>query len=63
MSEIISRRTLSTLRSATLTPNRENDLVYDFTNMRLQKRYRVLDSFAELDKGQEMTKEEKEAVE
>ena len=46
-----------------LTPERENDVVYTLTKMSLGKRYRASASFAEWDKGLEMSEKETEEVE
>ena len=43
-----------------LGPDRARDLVYVFTNMRLQKKVQKSEAFAEWNKGTEETQEERE---
>ncbi len=46
-----------------LDPDRAADLIYVFTNMRLLKKARKSESFAEWNRGEEETQEEREVVE
>ena len=45
-----------------LTPERAEDLVYTFTNMRLSKKAQKSEAFADWNKGEEETREERKVV-